>query len=183
MVTNINLVAPDSGNKSPFTGKSALLLSISLLVIVAVAYGVISYFKSSYVAQNKDLEKSVESEKKKLTGDSYLDLFDFQERLVLLDKIVADHSYWDDFLKDFSRYIIPEVTLTKLTYNEKNGVLSLVGNATNYENLSRELILLRDYPGAKSVDFKNSSEETATSNRQGGISLNVEITLDKSVLR
>jgi hypothetical protein len=183
MVTNINLVASETENKPPLSGKSALVLSILLVAIVALAYGAIFFLESSYAAQNKELQKSIEGEKKKLTGDNYSDLFDFQERLVLLDKIVADHSYWDSLLRDFSRYVIPEVNLTKLTHNEKEGILSIIGYATNYESLSRELILLRSYPGAKSINFNNSSEESATSNKQGGVYFKVEITLDKSVLR
>jgi Tfp pilus assembly protein PilN len=183
MVTNINLVSPEVDNKSKLSGKSALVLSISLVVIVALAYGAVVYLKSSYDKQNKALGKSIEDEKKKLTGDSYSELFDFQERLVLLDKIVTDHSYWDLFLKDFSRYVIPEVTLTRLSYIEKGDALKLVGFATNYESLSRELILLRDYPGAKSVEFKNTSEESGNDASQGGVSLNVDIQLDKSVLK
>jgi hypothetical protein len=183
MVTNINLVAPETGNKPAISGKSALMLSILLVFIVSLAYGAFFYFKNSYAAQNKELQKSIEGEKKKLNGDNYFNLFDFQERLVMLDKIVADHSYWDSFLKDFSRYIIPEVTLTKITYNEKEGILTITGYATNYESLSRELILLRSYPGAKSIDFRNSSEESETSKSPGGVSLKVEMTLDKSVLR
>lgn len=183
MVTNINLVSPESVNKSSLTGRSSFLLSIILIVIVASAYGVILYFTRSYTDQNKDLEKSIETEKKKLSGDNYTALFDFQDRLVMLDKIIADHTYWDVFLREFSRYVIPEVTLTKLHYNEKEGILEATGIATNYESLSRELMLLRDYPGTVSVDFKNSKEETANSKSPGGISLDVEIKLDKSVLK
>ncbi|MFA5926318.1 MAG: PilN domain-containing protein [Parcubacteria group bacterium] len=183
MVTNINLVAPESENKSPLTGKSALTFSILLIVVVFLAYGAILYFGNSYSKQNSEVQRSITQEKAKMAGQTYSDLYDFQERLILLDKVTNDHAYWDRFFRDFSRYFIPEVRLTDFSFDEKEGILDVKGIAANFEMLSREVILLKSYPGSESVEFKNSSEKTSGENGQGGVEFDVTVKLNDSVLK
>lgn len=183
MVTNINLAAPDTEKKSPLTGKSALSLAILLVIVVFGAYGVILYFKNSYSKQNQEIEKAIGEEKNKMAGENYANLYDFQERLILLDGVIGDHPKWDVFLKDFSRYLIPEVYLTSLAYDEKEGNLDIQGFASGFEALSREMILLKSYPGAGSVEFKKSSERAASENSQGGVEFEIGIKVNDSVFK
>ncbi len=183
MVTNINLAAPDAGRKPSLTGKSTLVVAISLLAIVAAIYGGILYLKDNYSNQNKEIKSEIEREKSKMAGTDYMDLFDFQERLTLLSGVIDDHSSFDIFLKDFSRYFIPEVYLVNLSFDNEKGTLELDGSASSLEALSREMMLLKSYPGTESLEFKSSTEKAASEESPGGVDFKLSLQINKSVLK
>lgn len=183
MVTNINLVAPEAKDKSLITRKSTLILSISAVLLVLVVFGAVLYFKNSYSTQVEQTEKDIAQEKSKLTGNTYSDLFYFQERLALLDDILGNHSYWDIFLKNFSKYVIPNVRLTSLSFDNKDMKIGINGIASNFEVLSREMILLKSYPGADSVEFKSATENIASEGGQSGVNFELDIKTNQSVFK
>jgi Tfp pilus assembly protein PilN len=183
MVTNINLAAPENEKKTMLTGKAALVLSILLVLLTLFVFGAVSYFKNSYSVQAAQAESDINKEKAIMSGKTYSELFDFQERLTLLDGVLGNHSYWDSFLKNFSQYIIPDVHLTGLTFNDKDKTLNIKGIASNFEVLSREIILLKSYPGADSIEFKNASESTQSGDGQSGVSFELNIKTNPSVLK
>lgn len=183
MVTNINLAAPEAENKTPFTGKSTLALSIALVLLTLLVFGAVSYLKSRYSAQVRQTESDITKEKSKMSGTTYSDLFDFQERLTLLDGVLGSHGYWDSFLKNFSQYIIPDVRLTSLSFDEKDKMLNLKGVTSNFEVLSRQIILLKSYPGADSMEFKNASESMDSGGGQSGVNFELNIKTNPSVFK
>ena len=183
MVTNINLAAPEVKSKTLLTGKSTLTLSIALVLLTLLVFGAVLYFKNSYGAQAGQTESDMKKEKSKMSGTTYSDLFDFQKRLILLDGVLGSHSYWDSFLRNFSQYVIPDVRLTSLSFDEKEKTLNLKGIASNFEVLSREIILLKSYPGADSVEFKNATEGTTSGGGQSGVNFELNIKTNQSVFK
>src|SRR4030042_4448625 len=173
MTTSINLVSPENEDKRKFTGKTALFISVGLVIVILGAYGVISIFGRKYSSEQKNLEAQIQDEKTKISGPAYASVADFQERLNLLEKIIADHPYWSDYVKDFSRYLLPDVRLSSFSGSLGEGKISIKGVAPSYEALSRQIILLQKFPGAKSVEFKDSSAAD-----QGGIDFGLEITVN-----
>jgi Tfp pilus assembly protein PilN len=183
MVTNINLAAPETEKKTMLTGKSTLTLSIFLVLLTLLVFGTVSYFKSRYSAQVARTESDIAQEKSKISGTTYSDLFDFQGRLTLLNGVLGNHSYWDNFLRNFSQYVIPDVRLTNLSFSEKDTTLNIKGIASNFEVLSREIILLKSYPGADSVEFKSATENTTSGGGQGGVGFELNIKTNPSVFK
>jgi hypothetical protein len=179
MVTNINLSAPETERKKTLlTGKLSLMLSVFLVLFSIVVFGAILYFKNSYSAQARQLESEINIERSKTSSATYSDLFDFQERLTLLDGVLGDHGYWDSFLKNFSQYILPDVRLGKLSFNKDNKAIDISGTASSFDNLSREIMLLRSYPGAESVEFRGANDGGSS-----GVSFDLSIKVNQSVLK
>lgn len=178
MVTNINLVSPEGEEKRKFSGKLALFISVGLVVVILVAYGAISIFNRKFSSEQKNLDIQIQDEKTRISGTTYASIADFQERLNLLEKIIADHPYWNDYVKNFSRYLLPDVRLSSFSGSLGEGKISIKGVAPSYEVLSRQIILLQKFPGAKSVEFKNSSGAT-----QGGIDFGLEITVNEEAFK
>lgn len=182
MATNINLVSPEGEKKSLLTGKAALFFSILLVVLVLGVYGAISYLGKNYTAEKNQIETEVQAEKAKMEGPAYAALADFQERIDLLDKIIDDHAYWDEYLKNLSKYVLPEVRFTEFTGGEKEDSVSVKGIAPNFEVLSRGIILLQEYPGVDAIEFKSANEKTGADS-QAGIEFELAMTMNKSALK
>ena len=184
MVTNINLSSPEVAEKRSLTGKSALILSVVLFVIVMAAYAAVFFLEKSYANQEKEIEAAIIEKQSEIQGPAFTDALDFQERLNLLDKVVDDHSYWDGLFVKMGSYIIPEVRLDKFSGTKDGaggGLVEISGIATSMDALSRELILLKSFPGVDSFEFKQAGEKVSqASDKPGGISFGASLKMNKS---
>jgi hypothetical protein len=184
MVTNINLSSPEVAEKRSLTGKSALILSVVLLAVVAAVYTAVFFLKGSYESQGKEIDAAITEKQNEIKGPAFTDALDFQERLNLLVKVVDDHSYWDGLFVKMGSYIIPEVRLDKFSGTKDEvggGLVEISGIATNMDALSRELILLKSFPGVDSFEFKQAGEKIAQGvGQQSGISFSATLKMNKS---
>lgn len=181
MATNINLIAPEKQGRAALSGKSSIILSIIIVLIALGAYGAISFLAGKYAAVDRTAQAGIQSERAEMNGPAYAAIADFQDRLNILDKAIGDHYQWNVFLQSFSRFVLPEVRLTSLTWSEKDGKLNVKGMAPNFDVLSREIILLQKLTGAGTVEFKQAGEgSTFSQTSQGGINfeLNVKVNMD-----
>jgi len=186
MTSNINLTSSETIEKKSITGKPALVFSALLLAAVFVSLFVIIFLKSRYVVQGQEIETEMTQEQAKIKGPIFADVLDFQERLGLLDKAVDDHGYWDSLLKKMGGYVIPEVRFEKLSGKRDlsgGGSISVQGLATNLDTLSRELILLKSFPEADSLEFKGASEKSGQGDGQSGISFEASLKIKKSAFQ
>jgi hypothetical protein len=177
MVTNINLSSPESEKKPSLTGKSTLIISVSLLVVAIVAYGTLVFLKDKYTKETEQIKSAIEQEKKELIGSDYADVSDFQERINLLDGIISNRFSWSRFIPEFSRYVLPEVKLSSFSPIEGN--LPISGTASSYDAVFREINLLKKLSGVESVELKDVSEAVAIEGMQAGISFNANLKLNK----
>jgi len=184
MVTNINLSSPEVAEKRSLTGKSALILSFVLLVLVAAAYVAVLFLKGSYDNRGKEIDAAIIGKQSEIKGAAFSDSLDFQERLNLLEKVVDDHSYWDGLFVKMGNYIIPEVRLSKFSGTKDRaggGTVEISGIAASMDALSRELILLKSFPGVDSFEFKQAEEKIGQgTDQQGGISFAASLKINKS---
>lgn len=186
MVTNINLSSPELAEKKTFTGKSVLVLSVSLLAVVFAVYGVLFFLKSRYSSQDQVISGQISQEQGKSSGAAFADILDFQERLNLADKAIDDHAYWDSLLKRMSAYVIPEVKLTKFSGKEDQsgaGTVEISGTAPNLDAISRELILLKDFPNLDSLEFKKAGASQAGSSQPGGVTFDASLKINKTAFQ
>lgn len=158
MVTNINLVSSESEKKASLTGKTTLILSALLLLLTIGIFAAVSFLSNYYLREKEQVESQIQTESAKISGPEYAEMADFQERLNLVDKILGDHIYFDSCLKNFSKYILPEVRLTEFNWKGEGNEIAVSGITTNFDTLSRELILLKNSPIIQSVEFKNAME-------------------------
>jgi hypothetical protein len=183
MVTNINLVSQESENKSMLTGKSTLFVSITLVILSIIAYGAVNYLGKNYASKAASQETEIQAEKAKLSSPNYKALADFQERNVLIGKIVDDHSTYEGYFTELSKYILPDLRVTQISISEDDSSLSLSGITQNYETLSRGIILLQKFPGVSSVEFKNAGASKSNDESQGGLSFSLSAKINKSSLK
>lgn len=186
MVTNINLSSPEAAEKKSFTGKSTLILSVLLVLVVFAVFLALVFTKNRYVSQEKNVLAEISREQSKVNGTEFSEMLDFQSRLNLLDRAVADHPYWDNLLVKMGSYVIPEVRFEKFSANiNSDGAASveISGLAANLDALSRELILLKDFPGLDSLEFKNAGNSPQTEGQTGGIFFEANLKINKSAFQ
>ncbi len=182
MATNINFSSPEVMEGRSFSGKSALIIAVALLAFVTLTYAGLIFMGSRYAAQQKEVEAEIIQEQNKAKGPEFTDALDFQDRLNLLEKTIGDHSYWDGLLVKMGSYVIPEVRLESFSGKTDplgGGEIEISGVANSLDALSRELILLKDFPGLDSLEFKGASERT----EQGGISFSASLKVNNSVFQ
>lgn len=176
MTTNINLSSTESSEKKPATGKLALVLSLALLLVAFSVLFALVFFKSRYNGQIMQTENEIAQEQSKLKDASYADMMNFQEGLNLLDEVIGDHAYWDRLLVNIAPYVIGEVRFESFSgkiNSEGGAVVEVKGTAASLEALSRELILLKNFPGLDSLEFKETSANISQSGVQFGMDLKV----------
>ncbi len=183
MVTNINLVSPEVENKNKLSGKTALVSSVLLLVMVTGTYIALRSVRSHYSRQEKDLSQQVEQTHSEIAGPNYEALADFQQRLILLGKIMDNHVYFESYLRNFSKYVLPEVRLLAFSWEGQGNKIEIKGIAPNFDVLSKELILLRGNDSIQSVELKSAKEVTATGTQQGGLNFDLAVTAKKDAFK
>lgn len=181
MVTNINLVSPEEKDKPKLSGGVSLALSISLLVITVGVYFALGQISNAYQREKSNLENQIQEEKAKISGPNFSDVTDFQGKLNLLEKIIAEHVYLEDFLKNLSKFVLPEVRFTELQWDYSGDNLSIKGIAPNFDSLSREIILLKSCPFIKSIEFKNAVQSVAMGTGQAGVQFEVKAGIKKEI--
>lgn len=181
MVTNINLVSPESGKKVSLTGKTTLILSVLLLLLTIGIYVAVRFLSNYYLREKNQVENQIQEESAKISGLEYAELADFQERLNLAENILGDHAYFDSYLKNFSKYVLSDVRLTSLDWKDRGGEVAILGMAANFDALSRELILLKNSPMIQSVEFKNATESSSTEG-QSGVKFDLTAKIKKEAL-
>lgn len=186
MATNINLSSPEAVEKKSLTGKSALIFSAFLLVVVFAIFLVLTFLKLKYSADDKAITDQISQEQSKVNGVTFSDIIDFQGRLDSAGKIIDDHAYWDSMTQRMSAYVIPEVKLTKFAGKKDStgaGIIDISGIAQNLDTLSRELILLKDFPNLDSLEFKNAGESQGQTGQPGGIKFDASLKVNKSAFQ
>lgn len=182
MVTNINLSSAETTEKKSITGKSALVFSVVILVVVFASLFTVMFFKSRYETQGKSAADQIAQEQSKINGAEFAEIFDFQTRLNLLDKAIDDHAYWDSLLVRLSSYVIPEVRLEKFSGKESGdgtGSIEINGVAANMDALSRQLILFKDFPDLVSLEFNQAGEKMAQEGQSAGIAFDATLKINK----
>ncbi len=156
----------------------ALVLSAVLLIVAFSVLGGLIFLNNKYNRQGMQTDQEIAQEQNKMRNESYAELINFQEGLNLLDKAVDDHVYWDKLLLSISPYVIPEVHLESFSGKINPGGSALIeisGVAVNLEALSRELILLKNFPGLDSLELK----EAGASAGQSGVQFNAELKISQ----
>ena len=157
-----------------------------LLVVVLVAYLAVFFLKSKYSAEDKAITDQISQEQSKINGATFADIVDFQGRLDSAGKVIDDHAYWDSMVKRMSNYIIPEVKLTKFSGKKDStgaGTIEISGIASSLDALSRELILLKDFPNLDSLEFKNAGESQGQAGQSSGIKFDASLKMNKSAFQ
>jgi len=183
MATNINLSSSEEIEKKSMTGKTALVASALILVIVFGAQGAIMFLKSQTAGRQQTVESEITAEQAKLRNPDYSDMTDFQARLDLADKAVVDHGYWNNLLVKMSPYLIPEVRLTRFSGKMEAGgdaAVEIGGVAASLDALSRELLLLKTFPELNSLEFKGAT--AVAEEGRSGINFNASLKIKKSAL-
>lgn len=186
MVTNINLTSPEISEKKSFSGKAVLISSFVILAVVITIYGALSFLNSRYAAEEIKLAGEISQEEGMISGTKFADIFDFHDRLNLADKVIDDHAYWDNLLKRMSAYVIPEVRLSKFSGQKDGsggGTIEITGTAPSLDVISRELILLKDFPNLDSLEFKNAGQGTGSGGQPGELTFVASLKINKAAFQ
>ncbi len=167
MVTKINLSSGEVEKKKTFSGKTALILSGVLLILVGTVYGALVLAKNKYNSDGKQIMDELSAEKAKMGSPEYAGVVDFQERLSLLDQIIDDHIYWEIFLKKLSMYVVSGAYLKNVSGGGEGGEIKVSGAAVDFETVAKELMLLKTFPNASAVKVESVGEGSDSGEEEG----------------
>lgn len=182
MVSNINLAGTEFEKKPSLSGKSSLVISVALLVLAVVIYAFLSIYNNSLSSRKNNLESQIQQEKMKTQGPAYVKLADFQERLMLIKKIIGGYSYPEPYLRNFSQFVSPEVHLTSFSWKNDGQTMTISGIAPNFDSLSKEVILLKTDPEIDSLEFKQANEAAGAANSIPGVQFGIDAKLVPTAL-
>lgn len=179
MVTNINLSSPEDEKKPALTGKATLVVSGVLLVVAISTYGFFAIAQDKNTKEAEQIKSEIEQKKKDLSDSDYAEVADFQERLNLLDKTLSSRFSWSGFILELSKFVLPEVRLDSFSPEEGKDDLPIKGKASSYENVVREINLLKKVSGVESVELKDVYDARSTEGQQAGVAFSAVIKLNK----
>lgn len=138
---SINLKTRDAdSNKEKIQFGKTLPVVILLLALVLVAYGALFFFQKRVEAQIASEQEMLNSKTQEFKNGDAKNVLDFQNRISesgkLLDQYVDNLVLLDEIQRD----VLPGVFLTDLSFNLEDGEVNLDCRASNYEQVSKQIL-------------------------------------------
>ena len=133
---DINLVTENKTQinlKKTFSVNVGVIVGLSLLLITLIIYGALYFYNSYLKGQVADTYKKYKDEITFLTSEKNLEIFDFQNRIELSKKIIAEENSPKNLLEIIENDMVPGVYLSSLNYDKTTKILELdcVANGLN----------------------------------------------------
>jgi hypothetical protein len=120
-----NLSANASNRQGP-SGKISLLIGFLMLFLAGGLYGVVFYLNSSQAKKIKLVKSEIVAIKRSLdTNKNFKEVYDFQSRLLEIDKIIKEKVLQINVLNKISGATLGETTVKNLKVSVKDGISDL----------------------------------------------------------
>ncbi len=125
---------------------SGFPMSIALLVLTLLGWGGLRFYIHTFDVKITQLETALTSDVDKLHGEHIDRVTDFDNRLTLLGADPAEFIDPGTLLSLLETLMVPQVVLTQYKYNEKEKVITLVGETDSFRYLAEQIISLKSDP-------------------------------------
>ena len=135
----------EKSEKRPFSA-SGFPVSIIILVLTLVGWGGLRWYIHTFDVKISQLETTLALDADKLHGVRVDRVTDFSNRLTFLG---ADLSQFIDpktLLTLLETLMVPQVVLVGYEYNEKEKVITIVGETENFRYLAEQIISFKSDP-------------------------------------
>lgn len=145
---------------SDSSSKALLVVVFSLVALVVIAGGFLSYVQADTKSKITTLDRNVKKLREDLAKPERVTIEkqanQFSLAVKSLQKFTAIPSPWTGFLKELTNRVPAEVALTNLSVDEKN-IIRLNGTTNNYQNVAKFLASLKASDQFKAIELESSS--------------------------
>ena len=153
-----NLSANANNQQGP-SGKISLLVGFFILLLAGGLYGVVFYLQSSQAKKIKLVKGEIVAIKRSLdTNENFKEVYDFQSRLLEIDKMIKEKVLQIDVLNRVSGATLGETTVKNLKVSVKNGAsdLDMALRVSDLGMLSKQLESYNTINSAEQATLKGS---------------------------
>jgi hypothetical protein len=166
-MTDINLatsntnIQPKSFDKN-LSVNIGTVIAIILFLLAIAAYGFLYFYNKNLKSKITIAEEGYTNEIKKLTSDSNLNVFDFQNRIGLAKKTITDSNTSLGVLGKVEQDILPDVYLNSFSYDNTNKALDFSCVINGFNTYAKQIASFKndDY-------FSEVNSGGATLNKDG----------------
>lgn len=149
-----------------------LIYSLSAAIAaVTLAAGVILSFITSRAEQEKNsLQQQVQHLETQIAqaSDQVKKIQLFEQRLVTLGDLLANHRTWTPYLQELERLLPPDTILTSLQGDHSSGRIELAGSTANIDNAATALASLKNEAGSHATLFDKATIASVQRAQQAG---------------
>lgn len=138
--------------RSSITG--TLLMSAVLVLTFAVCGG-LYWYDQLLSSDNGETERLIREEKSNIPQDKVDQVADFQFRIENIRDSFAKTTHPEQILSLLEASILPEVTLSSFTFENKKGTVILTGEANEYRNVVQQMTALKKSPKVSSLSVES----------------------------
>jgi hypothetical protein len=163
-VRKINLkaknISAEKNKQQGLSGNASVAVGFFMLILAGLLYGAVYYLNGSQAKKIKTVKGEIVAIKRSLdTNKDFKEVYDFQGRLLDVDKILENKVVEIDILNKLSETTLGEVKLTglKAAMNGGNSDLSIALNASDLDMLSKQLESYNVINSKSQAKLKNST--------------------------
>lgn len=141
------------------------------IAATALAVGVVLSVITSRAEQEKQsLQQQVQRLETQIAqaSDQIKKIQLFEQRLVTLGDLLANHRTWTPYLQELERLLPPDAILTSLQGDHSSGRVELAGSTANIDNAATALASLKNEAGSHATLFHNGTITNVQRAKQPG---------------
>lgn len=138
--------------RASWTGTFVMSL---FLVLVTAAWGGAYAYEQRLVSDISGIRQKIDELKKSVSSKEIDRIADFEFRTELIGQSASNRTHPESIFPLIESNMIPEVTLTALSYDEENRVVMLEGVANDFRGLVLQMTALKRVPDVSSLSVED----------------------------
>lgn len=162
--------------------KTFALIGALGIVLDAMIFGGLVYYRSVVERRNTQAEQSVQDVDGKISAReaTLAPVRDFQGLAKTAAIVLQNHQHWTEVLKLLEERALPNVQFGGLA-GADSGTLSFEVRATDYTTLAKQIIAFRDDPRILKVTVGTASADFAENNLLKGARTSMSLMIDPAI--
>jgi len=133
-------------------GQNRLLkIGFLVVIIVAILYGGLFYYRSRIQGQVSDLDNQLTALENSRDKTAEKDLLAYRQYLGLAKPLLQSHIAWSVGMDRFQKLIQPQIQFESLAVNSSKGEYSFQAKAANYMTIARQIAAFYSDPNIQDV--------------------------------
>lgn len=131
-----------------------LWLSLALFFLSAGGFVFLKVYLSQLESEIVSINSQIKAESAKVNANDEKSVVHLNDSLSAFSIIIANHSYFSNFLELVGSLTYSRVTFTKINADKDKGIIQLKGETQNYTALAKQIVALRNNDFIKSLEVK-----------------------------
>lgn len=163
--------------QAPKSSAFVVFIALILFLLVGGAYAGLTVMNKNQVDQRDTLKAEVAQKKDDLRSSAVSEIFLTSARLKSLGSLLAGHVFATSIFGLVEAKVHPGVSYKGFGFAHGTRKVDMMGDATDYVTLARQLTILQNDPSVEQIGFGGLSL-----NSKGGISFNLSLILKHKLI-